>query len=80
MNTRYAPDFCPAFSKKNQFLQRQKATYPLDFHDLIAFAIHLLENDPEVREKWQDRLDYIMVDEFQDSSAVEMRLVDILSD
>ena len=63
-----------------EFLQRQKATYSLDFHDLIAFAIHLLENDSEVRDKWQGRLNYIMVDEFQDSSAVEMRLVDILSD
>ena len=63
-----------------EFLQRQKATYSLDFHDLIAFAIHLLENDPEVRDKWQSRLNYIIVDEFQDISAVEMRLVDILSD
>ncbi len=62
-----------------EFLQRQKATYSLDFHDLIAFAIYLLETDEEVRLKWQDRLNYIMVDEFQDSSAVEMRLVDILS-
>ena len=62
-----------------EFLQRQKATYSLDFHDLISFAIHLLETDAYVREKWQSRLNYIMVDEFQDSSAVEMRLVDILS-
>lgn len=62
-----------------EFLQRQKATYSLDFHDLIAFAIYLLETDCEVREKWQNRLNYIMVDEFQDSSSVEMRLVDILS-
>ncbi|MDE7205267.1 MAG: UvrD-helicase domain-containing protein [Lachnospiraceae bacterium] len=63
-----------------EFLQRQKATYSLDFQDLIAFAIHLLETDAEVREKWQNRLNYIMVDEFQDSSKVEMRLLDILSD
>lgn len=63
-----------------EFLQRQKATYSLDFHDLIAFAIYLLETDSEVREKWQNRLNYIMVDEFQDSSSVEMRLVAILSD
>jgi len=63
-----------------EFLQRQKATYSLDFHDLITFAIHLLETDAKVRQKWQDRLNYIMVDEFQDSSSVEMRLVDILSD
>lgn len=62
-----------------EFLQRQKATYSLDFHDLISFAIYLLETDAQVREKWQDRLNYIMVDEFQDSSSVEMRLVEILS-
>ena len=61
------------------FLQKQKATYSLDFHDLIAFALYLLETDREVREKWQERLNYIMVDEFQDSSSVEMRLVEILS-
>ncbi len=62
-----------------EFLQRQKATYSLDFHDLIAFAIYLLETDSQVRQKWQSRLNYIMVDEFQDSSSVEMRLVEILS-
>ncbi len=63
-----------------EFMQRQKATYSLDFHDLIAFAIHVLENDKDVREKWQDRLNYIMVDEFQDSSETEMHLIDILSE
>ncbi|MCI8797450.1 MAG: UvrD-helicase domain-containing protein [Dorea sp.] len=61
------------------FLQKQKATYSLDFHDLISFAIYLLETDSEIRKKWQKRLNYIMVDEFQDSSFVEMRLVEILS-
>ncbi len=63
-----------------EFLQRQKAAYLLDFHDLISFAIHVLETFDDIREKWQDRLNYIMVDEFQDSSSVEMRLVDILSE
>ncbi len=63
-----------------EFLQRQKATYSLDFHDLIAFAIHLLETDAAIREKWQERLNYIMVDEFQDSSSTEMHLIEILSD
>lgn len=62
-----------------EFLQRQKATYFLDFHDLIAFAIYLLETDAQIRKKWQERLNYIMVDEFQDSSSVEMRLVEVLS-
>ena len=61
------------------FLQRQKATYSLDFNDLIAFAIYVLERDADVREKWQEKLNYIMVDEFQDSSSREMTLINILS-
>ncbi|MBP5670628.1 MAG: ATP-dependent helicase, partial [Lachnospiraceae bacterium] len=63
-----------------EFLQRQKATYSLDFNDLIAFAIHVLENHEDVRTKWQERLNYIMVDEFQDSSSTEMKLIEILSE
>ena len=46
---------------------------------MISFALYLLETEKSVREKWQDRLNYIMVDEFQDSSSVEMRLVELLS-
>ncbi|MBR6477708.1 MAG: UvrD-helicase domain-containing protein, partial [Lachnospiraceae bacterium] len=63
-----------------EFLQRQKATYSLDFNDLIAFAIYVLENHEDVRTKWQERLNYIMVDEFQDSSSTEMKLIEILSE
>ena len=61
------------------YLQRQKAIYSLDFTDLMSYALYLLINDEEVRNKWQERLNYIMVDEFQDSSKTEMQLVDILS-
>ncbi|MBP1588535.1 MAG: UvrD-helicase domain-containing protein [Clostridia bacterium] len=63
-----------------EFLQRQKAIYALDFDDLMNFAIYLLENDAEIREKWQTRLNYIQVDEFQDSSRCEMQLINLLSD
>lgn len=62
-----------------EYLQRQKAIYSLDFTDLMSYALYLLINDEEVRVKWQERLNYIMVDEFQDSSNTEMRLIDILS-
>lgn len=62
-----------------EYMQRQKAVYSLDFTDLMMYAIYLLTNDEEVRNKWQERLNYIQVDEFQDSSSIEMQLVDILS-
>lgn len=62
-----------------RYLQKQKKIYALDFHDLLSFALHLLNTSPEVRRKWQDRLNYIQVDEFQDSSRREMKLIEILS-
>lgn len=61
------------------YLQKQKATYSVDYNDLIHFAIYILENYEEVRIKWQERLNYIMVDEFQDSSKIEMRLLELIS-
>ena len=62
-----------------EYMQRQKAIYALDFNDLISFALYLLQTDEKIRDLWQSRLNYIQVDEFQDSSAREMKLIDILS-
>lgn len=62
-----------------EYLQNQKAKYTLDFNDLLYYAIYLLKNHADVREELQNRLQYILVDEFQDSSKTEMELIDILS-
>lgn len=62
-----------------QYLQKQKAVFALDFDDLINFALYVLEKYESVREKWQEKLNYIQVDEFQDSAKKEMMLIDILS-
>lgn len=62
-----------------EFLQKQKQIYAMDFHDLLYFVLDIFDRCPEVLEKWQDRLNYIQVDEFQDSSNTEMELVDRLS-
>jgi len=61
------------------YMQHQKQVYALDFQDLLYFTLDLFSRCPEVLEKWQDRLNYIQVDEFQDSSDVEMELIDRLS-
>ena len=62
-----------------EYLQKQKKSFTLDFQDLINFTLYLFKKNSEVKEKWQDKLNYIQVDEFQDSSSKEMQLVDILS-
>jgi ATP-dependent helicase/nuclease subunit A len=50
----------------------------VDNDDLQAECVRLLEDVPEVRERYQRRLRYLMVDEFQDTNPLQMRLVDLL--
>lgn len=62
-----------------RYFYEQRKNYGLDFDDLVYFALYILEQDREVREKWQQRLQYIMVDEFQDIDKDQYALADILS-
>lgn len=62
-----------------RYFYEQRKCYGLDFDDLVYFALYILEQDRSVREKWQSRLEYIMVDEFQDIDKDQYALADILS-
>lgn len=56
--------------------QRQLQAYnAMDFDDLIVLPVQLLEAQPEIREKWQNRLRYLLIDEYQDTNACQYRLV-----
>jgi DNA helicase-2/ATP-dependent DNA helicase PcrA len=62
-----------------RYLYKQKKSFGLDFNDLINFASYILDNFPLVAEKWRKRLQYVMVDEFQDVSLRQYKLMDSLS-
>ena len=62
-----------------RYFYEQRKCYGLDFDDLVYFALHILQHDASVREKWQQRLEYIMVDEFQDIDKDQYALADILA-
>ncbi len=51
-----------------------------DFGDLIVEPVYLLENNPNVKERWQDRFDHILVDEFQDTNPAQYQLARLLSE
>ncbi len=51
----------------------------LDFDDLVAEAVRLLETDEGVRDRWQRRFSHLCVDEFQDVDAGQLRLVRLLA-
>ncbi|MBR2422397.1 MAG: UvrD-helicase domain-containing protein [Oscillospiraceae bacterium] len=62
-----------------RYFYEQRKCYGLDFDDLVYFVLYILEQDQITREKWQRRLEYIMVDEFQDIDKDQYQLADILS-
>jgi len=51
----------------------------LDFDDLIARTVQLLQTVPAMREKWQRQFAYIMIDEYQDTNAAQYKLVKLLT-
>lgn len=61
------------------YLYEQRKCFGLDYDDLILYALYVLNTFAEKREKWQKRLQYIMIDEFQDVNRSNYDLVDILS-
>ena len=60
------------------YLYQQKKCFGLDYNDLIVFTLHIFEREPEIRRKWQQRLEYIMIDEFQDIDGLQYRLMEAL--
>ncbi len=62
-----------------RYFYEQRKCYGLDFDDLVYFTLYILERDQATREKWQWRLEYIMVDEFQDIDKDQYALAEILS-
>ncbi len=60
--------------------QRALAAYnAVDFDDLIARPARLLQTDAELRDKWQNRLRYLLVDEYQDTNAAQYGLLKLLA-
>ena len=62
-----------------RYFYEQRKCFALDFDDLVYFALHILNSSREVLEKWQKRLEYIMVDEFQDIDKDQYALAELLS-
>ena len=60
------------------YLYQEKKTFALDYNDLIKFSLYIFASFPEIREKWQARLEYIMIDEFQDIDQLQYELMEVL--
>lgn len=61
------------------YLYQQKKNFGLDYNDLIILSLYIFRENEEIARKWQERLEYIMIDEFQDIDALQYRLMKVLS-
>ncbi len=62
------------------YLYQEKKCFGLDYNDLIKFSLYIFKETPEIRLKWQQRLEYIMIDEFQDIDGLQYELMEVLCD
>lgn len=61
------------------YLYQEKKCFGVDYNDLLVFVLYIFARNPEIRLKWQQRLEYIMVDEFQDIDAIQYQLMEVLA-
>ncbi len=55
-----------------------RAQRSVDFEDLIVRPVALLSADPSIRDRYRERFQHVLVDEFQDTNAVQLRLLELL--
>lgn len=72
----YEQKVADIYSRYEQKLQLNNA---LDFDDLLMLSIKILQENKEVREKYQDRFDYLLVDEYQDTNHAQYLLTKFLA-
>ena len=68
------------YARLYQRYQRQlKAYNALDFDDLIVLPVKLFQEHPDILQKWQNKLRYLLVDEYQDTNICQYQLIKLLA-
>lgn len=61
-----------------RYQERLSAYQAVDFDDLISLPLKLLQNHADVRERWQQQMGHVLVDEYQDTNATQYELLKLL--
>ena len=61
------------------YVYKAKKCFALDYNDLIMLTLMIYADRPEIRARWQERLEYVMIDEFQDIDPLQYKLMEILA-
>ncbi|MDE6851223.1 MAG: UvrD-helicase domain-containing protein, partial [Lachnospiraceae bacterium] len=78
----YSP-LCPVetfrriFQRYQQALERRRL---IDFDDMLVYCFELLEQRPDIRQLWQQKYPYILIDEFQDINQIQYDVIKLLAE
>ncbi len=76
------PHFIPLIDQMlrvaGDYREKKKSLNMLDFDDLLAEWARLLEECPDLRARYEEQFEHILVDEYQDTNALQARIVDLL--
>lgn len=78
----YEPDVCNKKDFKRIFEEYQKALKwenKVDFDDMLLICHKLLTENEQIRKMWQDRFEYVLIDEFQDINRIQYKNIKILA-
>ncbi len=64
---------------RDQYTQKKLDTNSMDFDDLLTLTVRLLQENDEARALYQKKFRHILVDEYQDTNAVQGRMIDLLT-
>ncbi|MCI0748181.1 MAG: ATP-dependent helicase [Verrucomicrobia subdivision 3 bacterium] len=64
---------------ERKFQERKRAANVMDFDDLLVLWLELLEKNAELRERYQRKFQFILVDEYQDTNKIQGEVIDLLA-
>lgn len=73
-------DVVPQLEKlATMYATRKRDTNVMDFDDLLVLWLKLLHDDEQVRERYQRRFQFVLVDEYQDTNKIQGEIIDLLA-
>lgn len=61
------------------YLKKQRQTYYIDYDDIVHFTYVLFKRNERVLSQWQEKIQYLMIDEFQDSDKIQIEIALMLT-